>query len=59
MDVSIIVCAFFCVCVQVEALLRAELITRPRSPTDCLRLRKKTEVKTESFMEVGQGPLGL
>jgi hypothetical protein len=38
-------CAFFCVCVQVKALCD-ELITRPRSPTVCLRSRK-TEVNGE------------
>jgi hypothetical protein len=31
-----------------------ELITRPRSPSDCLRSSNRSE--TESFMEVGQGP---
>jgi hypothetical protein len=31
---SVCVCALFCVCVQVEAL--RQLITRPRSPTDCV-----------------------
>jgi hypothetical protein len=34
--VFVYVCAFFCVCVQVD-----ELITRPRSPTDCLWFGKK------------------
>jgi hypothetical protein len=39
MDVKCLcVCAFFCVCVQVERPCD-ELITRPRSPTDCLRSR--------------------
>jgi hypothetical protein len=33
------VCAFFCVCVQVETPCD-ELITRPRSPTKCLKSRK-------------------
>jgi hypothetical protein len=37
MDVC--VCAFFCVSVQVEKPCD-ELITHPRSPTDCLRSRK-------------------
>jgi hypothetical protein len=32
------VCAFFCVCIQVEAL--RELITRQRGPTECLRFSK-------------------
>jgi hypothetical protein len=35
-------CAFFCVCVHVERPCD-ELITRPRSPTDCLRSRKPSE----------------
>jgi hypothetical protein len=34
MDVFVYVCVFFCVCVQVERPCD-ELITRPRSPTDC------------------------
>jgi hypothetical protein len=33
-QVFVYVCAFFCVCVQVERPCD-ELITRPRSPTDC------------------------
>jgi hypothetical protein len=37
---SISVCAFFCVCVQVEALRRAD-----HPPKESYRLRKKTEVK--------------
>jgi hypothetical protein len=32
------VCAFFCVCVQVEALQRAD--HPPKGPTDCPRSRK-------------------
>jgi hypothetical protein len=47
-------CAFYCVCVQVEALRRADHL-RPRSPTDCLRSRENRS-ETESFMELGQGP---
>jgi hypothetical protein len=35
--VCVYVCAFFCVCIQVEAL---RLITRPRSPTEYLRSSK-------------------
>jgi hypothetical protein len=41
---DICVCPFFCVCVQVEALRRAD--HRPRSPTECVRSRK-TEVNGE------------
>jgi hypothetical protein len=37
--VFVYVCAFFCVCIQVERPCD-ELITRPRSPPDCLRSRK-------------------
>jgi hypothetical protein len=37
--VSVCERVFFCVCVQVERPCD-ELITRPRSPTDCLRSRK-------------------
>jgi hypothetical protein len=36
---SVCVCAFFCVYVQVERPCD-ELITRPRSSTDCLRSSK-------------------
>jgi hypothetical protein len=53
---SVSVFAFFCVCVQVERPCD-ELITRPRSPTVCLRLRK-LKWNGESFMEVGQVPIG-
>jgi hypothetical protein len=35
MDVCM--CVFFCVCIQVTS---DELITRPRSPTECLRSSK-------------------
>jgi hypothetical protein len=35
---NLCVCAFFCVCVQVEALRRADHPSR--SPTDCLTSRK-------------------
>jgi hypothetical protein len=43
--VFVCVCAFFCVCVQVEALRRAD-----HPPKESYRS------ETESFMEVGQGP---
>jgi hypothetical protein len=52
MDVNFCICACFCVCEQRPC---NELITRPRSPTDCLRSRKNRS-ETEGFMEVGQGP---
>jgi hypothetical protein len=35
---SVCVCAFFCVCVQVEVLQRAD--HPPMSPTECLRSSK-------------------
>jgi hypothetical protein len=35
---SVCVCAFFCVCEQVEALRRTD--HRPSSPTECLRSSK-------------------
>jgi hypothetical protein len=54
---SVCVCAFFCVCVQVEALRRGD-----HPPKEYYRLsmiQKKIRSETESFMEVGLGPLGL
>jgi hypothetical protein len=56
---SVCVCVYVCVCVRFSVFVYRyrpcdELITRPRSPTNCLRPRKPSE--TESFMEVGQGP---
>jgi hypothetical protein len=45
--VFVCVCAFFCVCVQVDALRRAD-----HPPKD---LENRSE--TESSMEVGQGPI--
>jgi hypothetical protein len=53
---SVCVCAFFCVCEQVEALRRADHPTK-ESYRLCM-IKKKTN-ETESFMEVGLGPLGL
>jgi hypothetical protein len=51
-----VVCAFLCVCVQVERPCD-ELITRPRSPTDCSRSSNWSE--TESFMEAAKAWVGL
>jgi hypothetical protein len=51
MDVLVFVCAFFCVCVQVEALRRAD-----HPPKESYRLCLEYRSETESFMEVGQGP---
>jgi hypothetical protein len=51
-----VVCAFFCVCVQVERPCD-ELINRPRSPIDCPRSSNWSE--TESFMEAAKSWIGL
>jgi hypothetical protein len=55
---SVCVCAFFCVCVQVEAWRRAD-----HPPKEPYRLsliqKKKNRSETESFMDVDLGPLGL
>jgi hypothetical protein len=45
--VCVSVCAFFCVCVQVEALRQAD---HPSKESYLVKLSE-----TESFMEVGQG----
>jgi hypothetical protein len=54
------VCVCVCVCARARFSVFVyrkrpcdELITRPRSSTECLRLVNRSE--KESFMEVGQG----
>jgi hypothetical protein len=51
--VFVCLCGFFCVCVQVETLRRAD-----HPPKESYRLSKDLEkrTETESFMEVSQGP---
>jgi hypothetical protein len=51
---SVCVCAFFCVCVQVEALRRTD--HPPKQSYKTVKDLEKNRSKTESFMEVGQGP---
>jgi hypothetical protein len=48
-SVCVCVCVFLSVCVQVEALRRPD-----HPPKESYRLENRS--KTESFMEVGQGP---
>jgi hypothetical protein len=52
---SVCVCAFFCVCVQVVALRRAD-----HPPKDSYRLSmiQDNQSETESFMEVDLRPTG-
>jgi hypothetical protein len=51
------VCVCFCVCEQVEALRRAD--HPPMESNRLCNIKKKNRSETESFMEVGLGPLGL
>jgi hypothetical protein len=56
MDVYCLCCVcIFCVCLQVEALRRAD--HRPRSPTDCPRSSNWSE--TESFIEAAKAWIGM
>jgi hypothetical protein len=50
---SVCVCAFFCVCVQVEALRRAD---HPSKESYRMSYDLVNRSGTESFMEVAQGP---